>query len=134
MIQCQELEPNITLGSGGRINSYDDYHYIQISQPTDTLTIQEYGKIIFSIGTTKTEIGRINSTGLLITGLINTTTNLQENGTNLSAKYLALSGGTISGILILSTAAGNNPIFINSSYFCFSLTYLKNNFSIFLDC
>jgi hypothetical protein len=39
--------PNITLGSGGKINSYDDYHYIQISQPTDTLTIQEYGKIVF---------------------------------------------------------------------------------------
>ncbi len=32
--------PNITLGSNGKINSYDDYHYIQISQPTDTLTIQ----------------------------------------------------------------------------------------------
>ena len=30
--------PNITLGSNGKINSSDDYHYIQISQPTDTQT------------------------------------------------------------------------------------------------
>ena len=65
--------PNITLGSNGKINSYDDYHYIQISQPTDTLTIQEYGKIIFSIGITKAEIGRINSSGLTITGSVNAT-------------------------------------------------------------
>ena len=45
---------NITLGSNGKINSSDDYHYIQISQPTDTLTIQEYGTISFNIGPTKT--------------------------------------------------------------------------------
>ena len=47
--------PNITLGSNGKINSSDDYHYIQISQPTDTLTLQEYGTITFNIGPTKTQ-------------------------------------------------------------------------------
>ena len=31
-----------------KINSSDDYHYIQISQPTDTLTLQEYGTITFN--------------------------------------------------------------------------------------
>ncbi len=64
------IVPNITLDSNGKKNSYDDFHYIQISQPTDTLTIQEFGKIIFSIGQTKTEIGRINSSGLTITGAV----------------------------------------------------------------
>jgi hypothetical protein len=47
--------PNITLGSSGKINSYDDYHYIQISQPTDTITIQEWGTISFNIGQTKAQ-------------------------------------------------------------------------------
>ncbi len=56
--------PNITLGSNGKINSYDDYHYIQISQPTDTLTIQELGTISFNIGSTKTQKALINSAGL----------------------------------------------------------------------
>jgi hypothetical protein len=46
---------NITLASKGKINSYDDYHYIQLSQPTDTLTIQEFGTISFNIGITKTQ-------------------------------------------------------------------------------
>jgi hypothetical protein len=45
----------ITLGSNGKINSYDDYHYIQISQPTNTLAIQDYGTILFNLGTTKTQ-------------------------------------------------------------------------------
>ena len=75
--------PNITLGSNGKINSYDDYHYIQISQPTDTLTIQEFGKIIFSIGQTKTEIGRINSSGMTITGAISATS-LSGSGSELT--------------------------------------------------
>ncbi len=38
---------------------------------------------------------------------------IQENGTNLTSKYLQLSGGTISGQLILTTA--NNPLYISSS-------------------
>ena len=92
--------PNITLGQYGKIICLDDYHYIQFgSYPTDTLTLQEYGKIVFQIGQAKSEIGRINSTGLLITGLINASTNLQEAGTNLSAKYLQLSGGTMTGAI-----------------------------------
>ena len=52
---------NITLESNGKINSSDDYHYIQISQPTDTLTLQEYGTITFNIGPTKTQRAFINS-------------------------------------------------------------------------
>ena len=58
---------NITLASNGKINSSDDYHYIQISQPTDTLTIQEYGTISFNIGPTKTQKAYINSSGLTAT-------------------------------------------------------------------
>ncbi len=58
--------PNITLGSNGKIISCDDYHCIQRSQPTDTLTIQEFGKIVFSISSSKTEKARINSSGLEI--------------------------------------------------------------------
>ena len=120
---------NITLGSNGKINSYDDYHYIQISQPTDTLTIQEYGKIIFSIGITKAEIGRINSSGLTITGSVSATsfsgsgsgiTNLDYNNISLnkptnfqsdwnttiinkpSLSFLPLAGGTITGNLTVN--------------------------------
>ncbi len=46
---------NITLSSKGKINCVDDYHYIQLDQTTDTLTLQEYGKISFNIGITKTQ-------------------------------------------------------------------------------
>jgi len=105
--------PNITLGSGGKINSYDDYHFIQISQPTDTLTIQEYGKIIFSIGITKTEVARINSTGLTVSGTLNATT-LQQGGTPIStlistatSSYLPLTGGTMTGALIVNSSPPN---------------------------
>ncbi len=31
---------NITLASNGKINCVDDYHYIQVDQTTDTLTLQ----------------------------------------------------------------------------------------------
>ena len=60
---------NITLGSNGEINSSDDYHYIQISQPTDTLTIQEYGTISFNIGPKKTQRAYINSSGLKLSNI-----------------------------------------------------------------
>ena len=76
--------PNITLGVGGKINSVDDYHYIHINQPTDTLTIQEYGTISFNIGPTKTQKAYINSSGLTVSGTIN------ENGTLLTSKYAQL--------------------------------------------
>jgi hypothetical protein len=62
---------NITLRSNGKINSYDDYHYIQLSQPTDTLTIQEYGTISFNIGQTKTQKSFINSNGLTVSDKLN---------------------------------------------------------------
>jgi hypothetical protein len=75
--------PNITLGSGGKINSADDYHYIQISQPTDTLTIQEYGTISFNIGETKTQKAYINSTGLTVSGTCSATT-FSGNGANIN--------------------------------------------------
>jgi len=109
--------PNITLGSGGKINSYDDYHFIQISQPTDTLTIQEYGKIIFSIGITKTEVARINSTGLTVSGTLNATT-LQQGGTPIStlistatSSYLPLTGGTLTGTLTINNSTTSKLIF-----------------------
>ncbi len=57
---------NITLASNGKMNSSDDYHCIQISQPTDTLTIQEYRTISFNIGSTKTQKAFINSSGLSV--------------------------------------------------------------------
>ena len=63
--------PNITIGNGGKINTVDDYHYIQISQSTDTLTIQEYGTISFNIGQTKTQRAYINSGGLGVNGSLN---------------------------------------------------------------
>jgi hypothetical protein len=84
--------PNITLGSGGKINSYDDYHYIQISQPTDTLTIQEFGKIVFSIGQTKTEVARINSTGLTVYGICTATTFAGSGASLTNVPYTALTG------------------------------------------
>jgi len=73
---------NITLASAGKINSYDDFHYIQIDQPTDTLTIQEFGKIVFSTGINKTERVRINSSGISI-----------NNGDNSYARFGANSFG-----------------------------------------
>ena len=63
--------PNITLGNGGKINTVDDYHYIQISQSTDTLTIQEYGTISFNIGLSKAQKAYINSGGLGVNGSLN---------------------------------------------------------------
>lgn len=60
-------------------------------------------------------ITTITSTGLSTTGFINATTNLQENGTNLTSKYLQLSGGTMTGDLSLSTAGGNDPLYISST-------------------
>jgi hypothetical protein len=56
-------------------------------------------------------IATISSTGLSITGLINSSTNLQEAGVNLTSKYLQISGGTLTGNLT-----------INATLF------LKNNF------
>ena len=51
-----------------------------------------------------------------ITGTtINATTALQEAGTNLASKYLALSGGTMTQQLQLSTSSGTNPIYITST-------------------
>jgi hypothetical protein len=84
--------PNITLGSGGKINSYDDYHYIQISQPTDTLTIQEYGTISFNIGISKTQVAKINSTGLTIYGVATATTFSGSGASLNNIPYTALTG------------------------------------------
>ena len=60
-------------------------------------------------------ITTISSTGLSTTGTINASTNLQENGTNLTSKYLQLGGGTMTGQLQLTTATGNNSLLIYSS-------------------
>jgi len=46
---------------------------------------------------------------------INATTNLQENGTNLSAKYLALSGGILTGAITTNSTTGGNLITLNTS-------------------
>ena len=46
---------------------------------------------------------------------INATTNLQENGTNLSAKYLLLSGGILTGAITTNSTTGGNLITLNTS-------------------
>jgi hypothetical protein len=84
--------PNNTLGSGGKINSYDDYHYIQINQPTDTLTIQEYGTISFNIGQTKTQKAYINSSGLTVSGICSATTFSGSGASLTNIPYSALTG------------------------------------------
>jgi len=120
--------PNITLGVGGKINSVDDYHYIHINQPTDTLTIQEYGTISFNIGPTKTQKAYINSTGLTVSGTCSAT-NFSGNGANLTNlplsaysqtgqdnSYLKLIGGVMSGqITGVSTLNATTGIFSNIS-------------------
>ena len=89
--------PNITLGSNGKINSSDDYHYIQISQPTDTLTLQEYGTITFNIGPTKTQRAFINSSGLNINNTLNVSgTTILNNNATLTTSL------NVSGITTLS--------------------------------
>jgi hypothetical protein len=55
---------------------------------------------IFYVG--GSPITTISSTGLSTTGIINASTNLQEAGTNLTSKYLQLSGGTLTGNLTMS--------------------------------
>ena len=83
----------------------------------------DYNTIWYSVPSTASHkfyiggslITTISSTGLSTTGIINASINLQENGTNLTSKYLQLSGGTMSGQLQLSTGTGNNSLFIYSS-------------------
>jgi len=84
--------PNITLGSNGKINSYDDYHYIEISQPTDTLTIQEFGTISFNIGQTKTQKAFINSTGLTVNGTCSATTFSGSGASLTNIPYASITG------------------------------------------
>ncbi len=60
--------PIITLGSAGKIDSVDDYHYIQIDQPNDTLTIQEYGTISWNNGHSKTQKAYISSVCMYVSG------------------------------------------------------------------
>ena len=69
-----------------------------------------------------TAITSISSTGLSTTGLINASTNLQEAGTNLTAKYLRLNGasamtGTLNGTTInASTNLQENAVNLSSKY------------------
>ena len=59
---------NITiLGTTGRLNVIDDYHYIEFSQSSDTTTIQEFGTIKFNIGFSKATKAYINGDGLTAT-------------------------------------------------------------------
>ena len=87
---------NITLSTTGKINSYDDYHYIQISQPDGIVKIQEYGTISFSIGATPVQKAFINLSGLTINNTINllntsqiitTTVNVQRDIINTNRWY-----------------------------------------------
>jgi hypothetical protein len=57
---------NITLSSTGKINCVDDYHYIQLNQTNDTLTLQEYGTISFNIGPSKVQRMYINNAEVAI--------------------------------------------------------------------
>jgi hypothetical protein len=124
--------PNITLGSNGKINSYDDYHYIQISQPTNTLTIQEYGTISFNIGTTKSQKAYINSTGLTVSGVCSATT-FSGSGASLSnIPYTALTGTPI-----IYTQTETNNLLATKQNTITAVTPLKkdvsNNISIDLS-
>ena len=59
-----------------------------------------------------TAISTINSAGLNVTGIINASSNLQENSINLSSKYLLLSGGAMTGqITGVTTLNGTTGIF-----------------------
>jgi len=74
-----------------------------------------------------TSVLQINSSGSTITGTLNATT-IQENGTVLTAKYLQLSGGTMTGAVTYNTSTGNNQISITStSTSANNSIYLKNN-------
>ena len=85
------------MGINGKINSSDDYHYIQISQPTDTLTLQEYGTITFNIGPTKTQRAFINSSGLNVNNTLNVSgTTILNNNATLTTSL------NVSGITTLS--------------------------------
>ena len=69
-----------------------------------------------------TAITTISSTGLSATGVINASTNLQEAGTNLTAKYLRLNGasamtGTLNGTTInASTNLQENAVNLTAKY------------------
>ena len=83
--------PNITLSSTGKINCVDDYHYIQLDQTTDTLTLQEYGTISFNIGPSKTQKAYVSSVGMVVTGRL---------GVNINPSYpLQVNGGSWGGTI-----------------------------------
>ena len=77
-------------------------------------------------------ITTINNTGIITTGLINASTNLQENGTNLSSKYLQLSGGTMTDAITTNSTAGGNLITLNTtSTTATTAISFKNNLPIY---
>jgi hypothetical protein len=89
------IEGNLSVGTAVnknfKLNCFDNNHFIYMNQQNNILQIQEYGTINFTVTALQTQILSITSSG--VTGTtINATTNLQENGTNLSAKYLSLAG------------------------------------------
>lgn len=71
---------------------------------------------ITSLSANKADLTGATFTGTVTAPTINATSNLQENGTNLSAKYLALAGGALSGALTiqLTTASVTNLAIKNS--------------------
>jgi hypothetical protein len=102
---------NITLSSNGKINCVDDNHYIQLDQTADTLTLQEYGKISFIIGVTKTQTALIDFTTLRIldnTIISNTTllSSLNVSGiTTFNNITTCISSLNVSGTTNLNNAA-----------------------------
>jgi hypothetical protein len=72
-------------------------------------------------------ITTISSTGLSTTGTINASTNLQENGTNLTSKYLQLGGGTMTGQLQISASTYNGLYMTNTNTADIVSIELRNN-------
>ena len=131
--------PNITLGSAGKINSYDDNHYIQIDQPNNTLTLQEYGTISLNIGPSKTQRAIISSIGMRINGSLGIATSpsypLQVNGgtsrgyTNVYVRtgYYGGSDFNTGSYTSYVTAAFDNSLFVGGNIINASDIRIKQN-------
>jgi hypothetical protein len=113
--------PNITLGTAGKINSVDDYHYIQIDQSTDTLTIQEYGTISFNIGPSKTQRAYVSSVGMFVSGSL---------GVNTYPSYpLQVNGGSFGGftnVFVRTGYYGGQDFNYTGSYSAFFTAAFNN--------
>jgi hypothetical protein len=80
-----------------------------INNSTIKMTIAGDGNV--GIGITNPGIYKLNVNGdIYLNGTLNATTNIQEAGTNLSAKYLQLAGSTMTGVLKFNNIIANKVI------------------------